>query len=130
MDIIVTVKDQISQWEEKYSSEDTWSNLDEAEKWFQSVLYNFNISLRRDEFPREMVSIREASLTELPRIPHNWVKINLVTKVEKNRISDTYRCTECRITGKRWGLGDIIRDPKWKAMKYEWCSPPTSSCLA
>jgi hypothetical protein len=129
MNIIVTVKDQISQWEERYSGEQegTWDTLEEAEQWFLAVLANYNSALRPKELPRELVGIREGVKLHTP---HNWVKTNLVTRSERGRIFDTYRCTECRITGKRIGLGGIIRDSKWKAMKYEWCSPPTSSCLA
>jgi hypothetical protein len=132
MDIIVTVKDEISQWEERYSGEQegTWDTLEEAEQWFLAVLANYNSTLRPKELSREMVGIRVGANKDKPRTPHNWVKTNLITKSERGRMFDTYRCTECRITGKRPGLGSVIRDPKWKAKKYEWCSPPSSSCLA
>jgi hypothetical protein len=131
MDIIVTVKDTSGQWEEKYSDQNgTWCNLEEATTWFKAVLDNYNNSLRRNEFPREMVSIREVPSNELPHTPHNWVKTNLITKSERGRMFDTYRCTECRITGKRFGLGGVTRNAKWKSNRYEWCNPPTSSCLA
>ena len=48
-------------------------------------------------------------------------KTNLVTVMGVYGSYDVMKCVRCGITGKRYGLVDIKRDPKYKAKKYETC---------
>lgn len=53
---------------------------------------------------------------------HDWKKINLVTISKRGRLYDAYRCKRCGITGKRFGLDDIVvRDKKYWNKKYFYC---------
>jgi hypothetical protein len=69
---------------------------------------------------RELLSCRFVG--DLVPTPHQWEKTNAVTRVRANGQSfDTYRCQQCRITGRRFGLGgSIVRDDD---SDPEFCNP-------
>ena len=107
-------------WEEKYEvPEDT-----DVEIYLSDTIQWFNSTLRPNESLRKIVEIWEEAMEDgsVPNRPHVWEKTNLVTQSGKGRLYDTYKCTSCGITGKRFGLnGNVTRDNKYKAMKYLFC---------
>lgn len=102
-------------WKEEY---ECFTNPSE---WAESLIRKFNATIRQNEKPREVVSVvvldESQGTTE-----HQWHKINLITIVRGSKVYDRMECTKCGITGKRFGLGGIIRDSKYKAKKYEKCN--------
>jgi len=40
---------------------------------------------------------------------HDWEKKSLVTRSDSSGMYDLYICNRCRITGKRFGLGEIVQ---------------------
>ena len=56
---------------------------------------------------------------------HEWEKTNLVTISDRSGIYDKMRCVRCRVTGKRFGLGQfgVKLDRKFLSAKYEHCLP-------
>jgi len=109
--------DDASAWIEKLdvNSEKT------AKQDVENIVERFNNGLRTGELPRELVCI----MTEegsTPSMKHIWRKTNLVTLTKGLSIYDTYSCSACGITGKRYGLSeDIVRDKKYAAKKYSKC---------
>jgi hypothetical protein len=88
-----------------------------AEAWAKQCLANFNATLRPGERHRTLVRVEVvAEGTSL----HQWRKVSLVT--EKGGY-DRMECEVCRITGKRYGLGQsgVKVDAKFRAKKYQNC---------
>lgn len=56
-----------------------------------------------------------------PTKDHDWDKTNLVTINKNGLMYDTYKCSICGIKGKRYGIGEIRRDKRYKADKYKNC---------
>ena len=53
---------------------------------------------------------------------HKWRKTNLVTISDKHGTYDKQECTECKITGKRFGLsGTVRRDKKYSHERFADC---------
>lgn len=85
------------------------------------MIDNFNKTLRQGERTRELVGVEVLDEpTGLGK--HEWSKTNLVTVVRGSQMYDKMRCDNCGITGKRFGLGGVTRDSKYKAKKYEKCN--------
>ncbi len=94
-------------------------DLGHAETWAKSTVAMFNKTLRPGELARELVSVEE--LPDEP-VAHGWQKTNLVTVQRGSSMYDTYRCTQCGITGKRYGLsGEVKRDSIFKSPGYADC---------
>lgn len=89
-------------------------------KWAKETLRRFNATLRPGEKERELLDV---VIIDAQEQEHNWHKTNLVTIMDRNGSYDAYRCQRCGITAKRFGLGEIIRDQKYKAEKYRRCIP-------
>ena len=107
-------------WEEKYEVSDET----DTEIYLKEMIQRFNNTLRPQEPAREILEMLEEPLEidTLPKIQHMWEKTNLVTQSRGGRLYDTYKCAKCGITGKRFGLSDIVkRDSKYKADKYNYC---------
>lgn len=106
------------EWDEEYNKPDAIDQAS-AEAVAQKLIDYFNSTLRPYESPRTLVSVTlgdgNASL------PHEWHKTNLTTIMERGRQFDTAACSTCGITGKRYGLGDVTRDPEYKAKGYSSC---------
>jgi hypothetical protein len=104
------------------TDEDIWDELN-------AVIKQFNATLRPYEVPRQVVNIYEIDPIDPSRctilFKHDWSKTNLVTKMDGRMSSyDEYKCERCGITGRRYGLGGVVRrDNKYKNEKYESCTP-------
>ena len=78
---------------------DEMTNLQHA----KFMIKRFNQSLRKSEFPRKVIRVRNSH--KRARIRHDWKKVSLVT--EKGGF-DKYKCLECGATGKRYGLAEFV----------------------
>ena len=74
-----------------------------SEQHAQSIIDYFNSTLRPREQPRVLVSVVETE--NKATLSHNWVKHSLVT--EKGGY-DIYKCTQCKATGKKFGLSSGV----------------------
>jgi len=107
-----------SEWWEYYDKEEI-NTPEHAEAWCKAAIDNFNSTLREHERPRVFLSVEMIGKSD---IKHAWGKTNLITVMGKEVIYDTYQCSVCGITGKRYGLSErITRDGRYKAQKYEFC---------
>ena len=87
-----------------------------------TMLNNFNATLRPGEQKRSLVFGRVLKSKE-GNTKHEWDKTNLVTIIKGRFSYDTYKCSICGITGKRFGLNNyVIRDDKYNHTKYENCN--------
>ena len=120
MEIRIKVKDikTESVWWENYNISDNETPF----QWAIETVEKFNKTLKTGENPRELVDVE--IIREKSDPFHYWEKVNFVTIVEKNGKSyDKYKCNNCGITGKRYGLSqNIERDRKYKAKIYETCN--------
>lgn len=121
--IIVRKLNDNSEWTEEYDED-----VEDAEQWSKDIINRFNATLHPGESPRELllVVIFDTKNKGKPRgvpVLHGWDKTNLVTVEDKNgRMCDTYKCTECGITGKIYRLGgDVERDAKFRYKIYGCC---------
>lgn len=125
--VIAHVKDSSSEFDETYVEGERGSfpvGHPDPEEWIKGCVTRWNATLRPGERERVFVS---ATITEIidaqAKIEHRWGKTNLVTIDNgRQRLHDTARCSVCGITGKRFGLGDVTRDPRYKAAGYETCN--------
>jgi len=93
-------------WTETYDYASVDSIAD-ATEWAHDTIDNFNADRRKGEERRELLEV--TILGPSKKIPHEWEKTNLVTILEKGmRPYDTYECSECGATGKRFGLDPSI----------------------
>ena len=69
----------------------------------QFIMERFNNTLRKGESPREVVSVR--NLPETPQMKHNWNKQSFDTDKSGTMF---YRCSNCGITGKRYGAAAFV----------------------
>ena len=87
--------------------------------WARETIDRFNATLKPYEKAREVV--RAERLGDSP-VAHHWMKTNLVTIAQRERMYDTYKCIGCGITGKRYGLSEMVAlDEEYKAKVYQHC---------
>lgn len=106
-----------------HSGRDWWEEYDEAVTdplaWAMATVARFNETLRPNEAPRELLGVETIDTST----HHHWQKQSLTMQVDRdNRMFDVYQCTECGITGKRYGLNRVTRDPEFKAEVYAYCN--------
>lgn len=104
-------------WSEEYTKD-----VVDPESWARETISNFNAGLRPGECARELLRVELINSTAR-HIAHAWSKQNLVT-VDHHRLPfDRMQCTQCGITGKRYGLGvgGITRDSAFRAKVYARC---------
>lgn len=114
--IKATITDGNVSWDETYYIAD---NVD-GTTYMNSILDNFNSSLRQHEGKRTLISIEEiGNGTE----KHKWVKTSGATIQGTHGMYDKYVCKVCGVTGKRYGLSsEVKRDSKYNAKCYETCT--------
>jgi hypothetical protein len=106
-------------WWENHNKDE----VTDPEKYGKEIIEYFNSTLYPHEKPRKYLGFELINDSIFVKKNHNWYKTNLITIISGKLCYDTYRCLKCGITGKRFGLNDIVkRDPKYKAEKYENCS--------
>jgi hypothetical protein len=82
----------------------------------KGLLEYFNKTLKPGETKRHLVLLRKINNNKEARLDHEWKKESLVT--EKGGY-DRYKCSRCKITGKRYGLSNYIKiDKKFEKKVY------------
>lgn len=95
--------------DEPLGYEDHYERVNDPEAWCRDLIEGFNETLRPGEFPREVVRV-EVGVGNAT-LKHDWMKTNLVTlHTKRDGYHDTYRCTACHGTGKRFGLAAVTPD--------------------
>ena len=90
----------------------------DSRKEAEEIVAYFNATLKPKESPRELLAVREL-LGGDKHPSHQWEKQNAITKIEKGRVFDVYKCNICGVTGKRFGLSEEIKlDAKYKTKRY------------
>lgn len=118
----ITMKTKIIDMEYVFEESYEIDNDVEPQEYAQGLIDRFNATLRPDETPRELVTVIVTKENVKGKQEHKWEKQNLVTIKRAGRMYDVYRCNCCGITGKRYGIGgDVTRDSKYKADKYQYC---------
>lgn len=103
-----------------------WPNIQTTEmarKRAEDMVANYNSTRIGPEKKRTLVGLSVLPPKESKE--HDWRKTNLVTigGFGNTAAHDSYRCSICGVTGKRFGLSpNIIRDRKFKNDKYSDCS--------
>jgi hypothetical protein len=90
-----------------------------AEQEGRRIIDYFNSTLKPYEKARVFIAAEEIK-TDNPETPHTWEKTSLVT--ERGGY-DKMKCTTCKITGKRYGMGQngVTIDKEFKKQIY--CKP-------
>jgi len=118
MNFIIKVKNEGEEeiWEEKYNRQ-----VDSPEEWAKDIIKTFNYTLKPFEKKRILVDV---IILDKSNNDHIWEKYtNGMSVMSRGRIFDRMFCKRCGVTGKRFGLLDIIKiDSKYKAKKYRDCT--------
>jgi len=109
-----------SAWDEPYER-DNVKDIEGAREYAQEMVKRFNNSLRKHEQPRVLVDVVVDESSVDSKAAHNWSKTNLMTQVGQYGSYDAYKCEDCGITGKRYGVRDVTRDSKYRAKVYARC---------
>jgi hypothetical protein len=112
----IRVKSKNGDWWEDYDIK-----TDDAQKWAEVTVANFNNTLKPFENPRELMAVEVIS--DGNDKFHDWSKLTAGMSVMfRGAMVDLMRCNKCRITGKRRGLGSqIIIDSKYRKKVYRDC---------
>lgn len=110
----------------KTQSEDWWETytklIDDPHEWAKEITDQFNRTLRPKEQPRELIEviIEDDANDEL----HDWFKrTDGMSVVFRGSFVDIMECRKCGITGKRFGIGAIIKiDSKYKKKVFQKCN--------
>jgi hypothetical protein len=109
-----------SAWWERYNKSECHT-LEDCAEWAESILAKFNANLRPYERARRVVSVEPDGGRGSKDAPHDWQKTNLITVSDGEGMYDTYQCSRCGITGKRFGFGGVRRDALYRAKKWGCC---------
>lgn len=105
-------------WEEEYNIEAGM----EPREFAENLIDNFNNTLRPNETARELIGVMVIDENSEVIRNHKWEKQNLVTIIKGGSSYDIMECSVCGITGKRYGLGGVVkRDSKYNANCYNTC---------
>lgn len=117
------------------TDEGWWENYDkpieDAAKWANDTIAQFNATLYEKEQPRELLEVVVLDSSKNTGV-HDWKKTNSFTvKGRDGSYYDTMQCAGCGITAKRFGLSAAPkRDPQFKAMVYENCKHSQAHLIA
>ena len=90
-------------WKERYHEV-----VDEPKQWAKDLIKHFNATRRPTESKRVLVRVKVKH--NKMKLAHDWHKTNLVTIVKGSTMYDTYRCTRCGVTGRRYGVREVAPD--------------------
>jgi len=108
-------------WEENYEK-DAVKTIADAWQWAEATVKSFNDTLRAGEHAREVVDVEADESTAAFKKEHDWEKTNKVTILKGGLMYDTYVCTACGITAKRYSLSwPPTIDSKYRAKVYRRC---------
>jgi len=111
-------------WEEYCKNEVT--DAATAKTWALEKLRFFNETEQAKYgdkvIPRSLV---EVAFLGDGRLEHEWEKRNSFTRGgDGHGYRDQYQCKRCGCQALRYGIGEsITRTGKWRAKKYEYCTP-------
>jgi hypothetical protein len=124
MGFTVTLTDGNLTWNEPYTIPTA-----DPQKWAEETVARFNNSRKPHEKLRTLVKVtidEEQQKISAPHgdVEHAWEKTNCMTQQSgKYTCYDSYRCKECGVTGKRFGLSPNIElDSKFKKAGYKYCN--------
>lgn len=90
-------------------------------QWSREIIDWFNTTLRPGERKREFVRCEVQG--EVPTAEHKWAKATAMSQA--NRYGSPYDkmfCERCGITGKRFGIGGVVKiDSAFKLKVYQRC---------
>ena len=113
----ITVKDSSGQWDEEYDKD-----IDDPMLWALEIVERFNATLKIGEIPRELVDvvITDDNNSKF----HKWVKRTDGMSVRfRGQIVDLMYCSNCGITGKRFGLSGTVKiDSKYRKKVFQNCA--------
>lgn len=91
------------------------------DEWIKATVAKFNDTLRPGEEPRELLSWK----IEGDDTKHNWVKrTDGMSVMFRGSYVDLMTCADCGVTGKRYGLSDVVKiDSKYRAKRFQECGP-------
>lgn len=116
MKILMTVKNATYIWDEELEVDNDSDPVESA----QEIINSFNDSLHEGESPRTLVSVK--IIDRRRRSKHNWEKNSPVTIQIGGCIYSEYKCKNCGVTGRVYGLSHtIVRDKKYAAKIYDTC---------
>jgi len=122
MKFTIKVSDGTNEWTEDYDKVE----VVDAQKWAEDTVAWFNSTLRPGEKPRKLIGVTVQGESD-PVKEHDWGKQNLVTVANGGAIYDVYKCKNCGVSGRRYGLGErVLRDTKFSAKIYENCDKAKS----
>jgi hypothetical protein len=106
-------------WKEKTAVENDVS----GSEFYHSLIEKFNATLYPGEKAREVLDVVEVIDPRTYNMrEHKWRKKSLVTQSKGGVLFDEYECENCGIIGRRYGLDHrIVRDPKYRDVKYNLC---------
>ena len=96
-------EDDSQAWKERYHEV-----VDDPKRWAKDLIKRFNATRRTTESKRVLVRVKVKR--NQVKLAHDWHKTNLVTLVKGTTMYDTYRCTRCSATGKRYGVREVAPD--------------------
>lgn len=125
MNFRMQVTDGSQTWWEDFNYPSVRSQQN-AEDEANRMIERFNATLRPYEKPRTLLSVAfgegDSEETKPMRVRHQWEKTNLITvKGRGGNYYDEMRCSNCGITGKRYGLGGVTPDSQYKAKAFLSC---------
>jgi len=107
---------------EKTEVKETYEKVTaDPEKWSRDILDWFNSTLRPGERKRLFVHCEIEG--EVPPAEHKWSKTTAMTK--SNQYGSPYdgmHCERCGVTGKRFGIGPVVKlDSKFRLKVFKRC---------
>lgn len=123
--LTITVSESRGAFQETYKEGErgSFSEHDtDLEAWARALIQRYNDTLRPGEYERHFDSCTVEEIAAVDTVQeHDWHKTNAVTREFRGRYFDLMVCDRCGVTGKRYGLGPVTRDTKFKAKKYIGC---------
>ena len=103
-------------WWEEYDKD-----TDDPQKWAEDIVAWFNSTCRPGEKPRTLLAVEIIDSTSKH---HKWVKHVKGMSIQfRGATCDIMYCSVCGITGKRYGLNNVIkRDSKFRKKAFDYCN--------